>query len=46
MRQTRQSAWHKALAWGALLVVMAGVIWLYQRPDMLIMLSEQLWACF
>ncbi len=46
MRHPPRPLWRRALAWTALTVVMAGVVWLYQRPDMLVMLSEQLWACF
>ena len=38
--------WRRALAWGLLALVLAAVVGLYQRPDMLIMVSEQLWACF
>jgi hypothetical protein len=39
-------AWRRLLVWGWLTVLAAGVVWLYQRPEMLIMLSDQLWACF
>ena len=46
MRHAHKPRWCRTLAWAALIVVMAGVVWLYQRPDMLIMVSEQLWACF
>jgi hypothetical protein len=42
----RKPRWPRALLWGLLAVLMLGVIWLYQRPQMLIMLSDQLWACF
>jgi uncharacterized YccA/Bax inhibitor family protein len=38
--------WPRLLAWGLLAALMVGVVWLYQRPEMLIMLSDQLWACF
>ena len=46
MRHSPKPIWRRALAWTALIVVMASVVWLYQRPDMLIMVSEQLWSCF
>lgn len=46
MAKAPKSVWHRALPWGVLVLVMAGVVWLYQRPEVLIMLSEQLWACF
>ena len=39
-------AWRRLLIGGLLAVVTAGVVWLYQRPEVLIMLSDQLWACF
>ncbi len=42
----RKPAWRRILVWGCLAVVASGVVWLYQRPEMLIMLSDQLWACF
>ena len=41
-----KTTWHRLLAWVTLAVIAAGVVWLYQRPEMLIMLSDQLWACF
>jgi hypothetical protein len=46
MRKPPKSIWRRALFGGVLAMTMAGVVWLYQRPDMLVMLSEQLWACF
>ncbi len=36
---------HKALIVAAA-VVLALTAWLYSRPDMAILLAEQLWACF
>lgn len=39
----RRSEW----AWGALvLAALAGAFALYTRPDFLLQLSNQLWACF
>jgi len=34
------------LAYAAALAALAGVFALYTRPDMLVTLSEQVWACF
>lgn len=42
----RKPRWPSAIVWSVLAVLMVGVVWLYQRPEMLIMLSDQLWACF
>jgi uncharacterized YccA/Bax inhibitor family protein len=42
----RKPRWPRLLAWGLLVALTVGVVWLYQRPEMLIMLSDQLWACF
>lgn len=33
-------------AWGAAVLVLAGVFALYTRPDVAVMLAEQFWACF
>lgn len=39
---------HKARigGWAAVLVVLAATAWLYQRPEFLVMLADQVWACF
>jgi hypothetical protein len=34
------------LAYAAALSALAGVFGLYARPDLLVTLSEQIWACF
>lgn len=34
------------LAYTLALSVLAGVFALYMRPQLLVMLSEQIWACF
>ena len=36
----------KCLAYSAALAVLLGVFALYTRPDFLVTLAEQLWACF
>ena len=46
MASAPKSVWRRALSWAGMALAMAGVVWLYQRPEMLVMLSEQLWACF
>jgi hypothetical protein len=45
-RPARKPRWRQALAGCLLALFVVGVVWLYQRPQMLIMLSDQLWACF
>ncbi len=35
-----------ALAWLAAVVVLGAVFALYTRPDFLVSLADQLWACF
>jgi hypothetical protein len=34
------------LAWAAAAVVLAAVFALYTRPGVVVMLADQLWACF
>ncbi len=34
------------LAWGLALAVLLAVFALYTRPDFLLTLADQLWACF
>ena len=34
------------LAWLAATAVLAGVFALYTRPDMMVAVSEMIWACF
>ncbi len=36
----------RALLWLAALLVLLGVFLLYTRPDFLLTLADQLWACF
>ncbi len=36
----------KAAAWGGVLALSLTVLMLYRRPDFLVMLADQLWACF
>ncbi len=38
--------WQKLLAYGGALVVLLAVFALYTRPDFLVTLSNQIWACF
>ncbi len=37
---------HQALAYVAALVALLAVFGLYTRPDFLVTLADQLWACF
>lgn len=36
----------KGLAWGAAFAASLGVFALYTRPQFLVTLADQLWACF
>jgi hypothetical protein len=36
----------KALGWAAAAAVLAAVFALYTRPSVMVMLADQLWACF
>ena len=37
----------KNLVWVILLILSLGLtFWLYAKPDVVIMLAEQMWACF
>ncbi|MEP6791816.1 MAG: hypothetical protein ABI907_10615 [Ramlibacter sp.] len=36
----------KLFAWGAAIVVLLAVFALYTRPEMMVTLADQLWACF
>ena len=36
----------KWLAYGGTVLVLLAVFTLYTRPDFLVMLSDQIWACF
>ena len=36
----------KLAAWAAATAVLLGVFALYARPDMMVTVSEMLWACF
>lgn len=38
--------WHKLLGWSAALLVLLAVFMLYTRPDFLLTLANELWACF
>ena len=36
----------KALVWGGVLLALLGTLALYNRPDFLVNLADQLWSCF
>jgi len=36
----------KVIGWGAAVGVLAAVFALYTRPGVVVMLADQLWACF
>ena len=37
---------HQLLAWAGALAVLLAVFALYTRPDFLLTLADQIWACF
>lgn len=39
-------SWRRTLAWALALLVLLAVFVLYAQPGFLIMLADQLWACF
>lgn len=39
-------AWQKWLAYGSAVLALLAVFALYTRPDFLVTLSNQVWACF
>ncbi|MCB1977829.1 MAG: hypothetical protein M9919_11040 [Burkholderiaceae bacterium] len=41
-----RTLWQRLAVAAVLLVAAAAVFALYQRPDFLIMLADQVWACF
>lgn len=36
----------RLLAWIAVVLVLAGAALLYLQPDFMVLLAEQVWACF
>lgn len=36
----------RAMVWAAVALALAGTWALYQRPDFLVNLADQLWSCF
>ena len=46
MQPSARKAWQRVALAAALLAAAAAVLALYQRPDFLIMLADQVWACF
>lgn len=43
---TRHTLFARWLMAAAGLILLAFGLWLYSRPDMAVLLAEQLWACF
>jgi len=39
-------SWRKLLAYAAAIAVLLGVFALYTRPELMVTISEQIWACF
>jgi hypothetical protein len=44
--KSRQRPWQKWLAYAGALLALLAVFALYTRPDFLVTLADQLWACF
>lgn len=42
----KQLRWRRTLAWALTLLALLAVFALYTRPDFLLTLADQLWACF
>jgi hypothetical protein len=38
--------WRRWLGWAAVAVVLLGVLMLYRDPAFMLMLADQVWACF
>ena len=45
-QRSPRKTWQRWAVTAVLLVAAAAVFALYQRPDFLIMLADQVWACF
>jgi hypothetical protein len=41
-----QTLWRKILVWTAIVLMLSLVAALYLRPDFVISMADQLWACF
>ena len=41
-----QTLWRKILVWTAIMLMLSLVATLYLRPDFVISMADQLWACF
>ncbi len=46
MNSSRTSLLRRASAWSAVVLASMGVLLLYTRPDFLVMVADQVWACF
>ena len=46
MNKAAAPFWLRACAWLAVVLASLGVLLLYTRPDFLVMVADQLWACF
>ena len=40
------AGWKRAALWGVALAAMAGVFALYVQPDFMVLMANQVWACF
>ena len=40
------TGWKRAAVWAVALAAMAGVFALYVQPDFMVLMANQVWACF
>jgi hypothetical protein len=46
MTSLSRKNWLRWLAWPAMLLILLAVFALYTQPDFMVMLANQVWACF
>lgn len=46
MTSSIRKNWLRWLAWPAILLILLAVFALYTQPDFMVMVADQVWACF
>ncbi|MDD2609075.1 MAG: hypothetical protein PHX60_05175 [Giesbergeria sp.] len=46
MTSSSRKNWLRWLAWPAILLILLAVFALYTQPDFMVMVADQVWACF
>ncbi len=46
MNPSSRKNWLRWLAWPAILLILLAVFALYTQPDFMVMVADQVWACF